>query len=106
MGGRNTEFALAAAIVLDERQLDWSIASLASDGQDGSIDAAGAVVDRFTVTKGREIGLDARRYLDNNDSGEYLRRLGLLVEPGPTGTNVNDVYMAVRLDGQSKADSA
>jgi len=98
-GGRNTEFALVAAIVLDERQLDWSIASLASDGQDGSIDAAGAVVDRFTVTRGRKIGLDARRYLDNNDSGEYFRRLGLLVEPGPTGTNVNDVYVAVRLDG-------
>ncbi|MDQ3654479.1 MAG: DUF4147 domain-containing protein [Chloroflexota bacterium] len=97
VGGRNTEFALAAAIALDERRLDWSIASLASDGQDGSIDAAGAVVDRFTVSRGREIGLDAHRYLDNNDSGEYLRRLGLLVEPGATGTNVNDVYVAVRL---------
>ncbi|MDQ3443017.1 MAG: DUF4147 domain-containing protein, partial [Chloroflexota bacterium] len=96
-GGRNTELALAAAIALDERDLDWSIASLASDGQDGSIDAAGAVVDRRTVAQGRAIGLDARVFLDNNDSGEYLRRLGLLVEPGPTGTNVNDVYVAVRL---------
>ncbi len=99
-GGRNTEFALAAAIALDERRLDWSIASLASDGQDGLIDAAGAIVDRFTVARGRERGFDARLFLDNNDSGEYFRQLGLLVEPGPTGTNVNDVFVAVRVRGE------
>ncbi len=105
-GGRNTEFALAAAIGLDERGLDWSIGSLASDGQDGSIDAAGAVVDRFTVGSGRACGLDAQRFLDNNDSGEYFRQLGLLVETGPTGTNVNDVYVAVRIDAASGIESA
>ncbi len=99
VGGRNTEFALAAAIALDERDLDWSIASLASDGQDGTIDAAGAIVDRQTVSRGRAVGLDARQFLDNNDSGKYFRQLGLLVTPGPTGTNVNDVYIAVRSDG-------
>ncbi len=99
IGGRNTEFALAAAIALRERGLDWAVASLASDGQDGLIDAAGAIVDRHTVAAGEAIGLDARRFLDNNDSGEYFRRLGLLVEPGPTGTNVNDVYVAVKLAG-------
>jgi hydroxypyruvate reductase len=99
IGGRNTEFALAAAISLRERGLDWAVASLASDGQDGLIDAAGAIVDRHTVAAGEAIGLDARRFLDNNDSGEYFRRLGLLVEPGPTGTNVNDVYVAVKLAG-------
>ena len=99
VGGRNTEFALAAAITLHDRKLDWTVASLASDGQDGTVDAAGAIVDRHTVSRGREMGLDARQYLDNNDSGEFFRRLGLLVTPGPTGTNVNDVYFAVRSDG-------
>jgi len=98
-GGRNTELALAAAILLDERGLDWTIASLASDGQDGLIDAAGAVVDRNTVAQGRELGLDARAFIDRNDSGSYFRWLGLLVEPGATGTNVNDVYVAVRMGG-------
>ncbi len=95
-GGRNTEFALAAAISLHERNLHWTIASLASDGQDGTVDAAGAIVDRHTVTRGLDLGLDARQFLDNNDSGEFFRRLGLLVSPGPTGTNVNDAYLAVR----------
>ncbi|MBA2470476.1 MAG: DUF4147 domain-containing protein [Chloroflexia bacterium] len=103
-GGRNTEFALAAAITLNERGLDWTIASLASDGQDGSIDAAGAIVDRHTVAAGDAVGLDARKFLDNNDSGDYFRRLGFLVEPGPTGTNVNDVYVAVKLDGRSHVE--
>ncbi|MEJ7901411.1 MAG: DUF4147 domain-containing protein, partial [Thermomicrobiales bacterium] len=98
-GGRNTEFALAAAIALEKRNLDWTIASLTSDGQDGSVDAAGAIVDRTTLAQGRALGLDAGTFLDNNDSGEYFRRLGLLVEPGPTGTNVNDVYVAVRVKG-------
>jgi hydroxypyruvate reductase len=96
MGGRNTEFALAAAMLLDERELDWMVASLASDGQDGLVDAAGAIVDRHTIALGRELGLDAQDSLENNDSGEFFRRLGLLVEPGPTGTNVNDVYIAMR----------
>ncbi|MBA2775302.1 MAG: DUF4147 domain-containing protein [Chloroflexia bacterium] len=96
-GGRNTEFALAAAIELQDRGLDWVIASLASDGQDGSIDAAGAIVDRQTVEGGRDQGLDAQSYLDNNDSGGYFEKLGVLVAPGPTGANVNDVYIAVRV---------
>lgn len=105
VGGRNTEFALAAAIALDERELDWSIASLASDGQDGTVDAAGAIVDRHSVSRGRDIGLDAWQFLDNNDSGEFFRQLGQLVAPGPTGTNVNDVYVAVRTNHGSPASS-
>jgi hydroxypyruvate reductase len=96
-GGRNTEFALAAATILDLKQANIVVASLASDGQDGSIDAAGAIVNRNTTRKGASQGLDARRYLDNNDSGGYFERLGALVSPGPTGTNVNDVYIAVNV---------
>lgn len=100
-GGRNTEFSLAVAIALHERGLDWVVASLASDGQDGSIDAAGAIVDRETVDRGFRQGLDAQWYLANNNSGGYFEQLGALVKPGPTGTNVNDVYIAVRRPGTS-----
>lgn len=99
VGGRNTEFALATAILLEQRGFDWAIGSLASDGQDGLIDAAGAIVDRHTVRRGNALGLDAAVFLDRNDSGTYFQRLGLLVRPGPTETNVNDVYVAVRLPG-------
>ena len=97
-GGRNTEFALAAAMRLKSLQSDWVIASLASDGQDGAIDAAGAIVDRGTIDRGCAFGLDAESSLANNDSGGYLQAVGGLVAPGPTGTNVNDLYIGIRVD--------
>lgn len=95
-GGRNTEFALAAAIELHRRGADWVIASLASDGQDGLVDGAGAIADRTTVERASDLSLDARSSLERNDSGSFFERVGGLVAPGPTGTNVNDVYIAVR----------
>lgn len=97
IGGRNTEFSMAAAIELDRTGSDWVVASLASDGQDGLVDAAGAIVDRTTLRRASRIGLDARVHLERNDTGPYFDRLGDLVAPGPTGTNVNDVYIAVRV---------
>ena len=97
-GGRNTEFALAVAIALDEESIaDWVVASLGSDGQDGSVDAAGAIADASTVKRAAEQGLDAADYLARNDSGSFFAALDDLVTPGPTGTNVNDVYLAVRV---------
>ncbi len=100
-GGRNTEFALAASEILADRSLDWVVASLASDGQDGSVDAAGAIVDRYTTSRGSGLGLNAGEFLRNNDSGGYFEALDALEVTGPTGTNVNDVYIAVRVaDGE------
>lgn len=96
-GGRNTETALTAAIALDEYKAPWVVASLASDGDDGAADAAGAIADPETCTRGCEQGADARKTLRNNDSATYFRRTGGVVQTGPTGTNVNDVYIAVRL---------
>jgi glycerate 2-kinase len=96
MGGRNTEFALAAAIQLAARGIEGTVASLASDGQDGSIDAAGGVVDHGTVRDLREAGYDPGETLEHNDSGNALAAVGALIAPGPTGTNVNDVYIGMR----------
>ena len=95
-GGRNTEFALAAAIELAARDAAWTIASLASDGDDGAADAAGAVVDARTVGRLRGVGIDPAEALERNDSASALEAIGALVQPGPTGTNVNDLYVAVR----------
>lgn len=89
-GGRNTETALQAALLL--HGLDWTIASLASDGDDGNSGAAGAIVDASTH-QSREAALAA---LANSDSAGYLTNVNALVAPGPTGNNVNDVYIAVR----------
>jgi hydroxypyruvate reductase len=89
-GGRNQELALAAAVALD----GWPhvlVATLATDGNDGPTDAAGAVATGETVAEGRALGLDARAYLANNDAYTYFDRLGALIRTGPTNTNVNDL---------------
>ena len=86
LGGRNQEFALAAA--LDIAGLpDVLIFSAGTDGTDGPTDAAGAFADGDTLGRNP----DARRYLDDNDSYHYFEALGDLVITGPTGTNVMDV---------------
>lgn len=97
VGGRNTEFALAAALALEERGMsDWTIASLATDGQDGPTDVAGAVADVGTPARARAAGIDPVASLARNDSLPVFAAAGGLVRPGPTGTNVNDLYLAVR----------
>ncbi|HEY1218820.1 MAG: glycerate kinase [Bryobacteraceae bacterium] len=86
MGGRNQEFALAAA--LDIAGLDNVVVfSAGTDGTDGPTDAAGAIADGDTLSRKP----DARRYLDANDSYHYFEALGDLVITGPTNTNVADV---------------
>ncbi len=90
-GGRNTELALSAALALDKMGQDVVIASLATDGGDGSGPCAGAIVDGTTIDNARNLGLDAHEYLADNDSYTFLEKLGNTIKTGPTGTNVNDV---------------
>ena len=94
-GGRNQEAALAAAHVLAG---DSSIvfATFGTDGVDGPTEAAGAIVDGDTIARGSAQGLDAERYLANNDSGPYLAATGDLLVTGPTGTNVGDLWIVWR----------
>lgn len=97
IGGRNTEFALAAALALDEAGDDgWVVASLATDGQDGPTGVAGAIADSGTVRRAAERGVDARTALARNDSLRVFEAAGGVVDTGPTGTNVNDLFLAVR----------
>lgn len=86
--------ALAAALAVTGAR-DITIASLASDGDDGTSGAAGAVVDTGTVDALRALGLDARDALHRNDSATALAAVGALVVTGLTGTNVNDLYLAI-----------
>ena len=100
-GGRNTEFALAAAKELARLGLEnWVVASLATDGQDALTGAAGAVVDASVVDRATSLGLDPAQALAENDSATLLDRTGNLVRTGPTGTNVNDIYFAIRAMGK------
>ena len=90
LGGRNQEFVLAAAIDLDGYD-KVVVLSGGTDGTDGPTDAAGAIAGGRTLARAREKGLEAVRYLANNDSYHFFEALGDLVKTGPTNTNVMDV---------------
>ena len=94
VGGRNQEFALAAAASIDgaERVV---ILSGGTDGTDGLTDAAGAIVDGTTLQRGRNQCLDAVDFLRRNDSYAFLRAAGDLLVTGPTFTNVMDLRLVI-----------
>jgi hydroxypyruvate reductase len=89
-GGRNQEFALAAALDIDGVG-NMVVFSAGTDGTDGPTDAAGAMADSETVCRARKIGMDPLFYLNNNDSYHFFKKLGDLVITGPTNTNVMDL---------------
>jgi glycerate 2-kinase len=92
-GGRNQEFALAAAGELAGFGPGVVLASVGTDGIDGPTDAAGAVVDGGTIERARRLGLDPVDVLHRNDSYTFFEALGDLVVIGRTGTNVGDLQV-------------
>jgi len=112
VGGRNQEFALAMMAYLPGPKGPGLLAgpalppgpkgpgllafgSIGTDGIDGPTDAAGAIVDVTTADRAAALGLDPRRFLDNNDSYHFFGALDDLLRTGPTGTNVGDVQVAL-----------
>jgi glycerate 2-kinase len=92
LGGRNQEFALAAAIQIDG--LDGAVVlSAGTDGTDGPTDAAGGIVDGSTIQRGRSKGFDATAFLTRNDSYHFLKATDDLLITGPTFTNVMDLQV-------------
>lgn len=100
-GGRNQEFALAAAGELAAFGPAACLASVGTDGIDGPTDAAGAFADGATLDRARRAGLDPDTFLRDNDSYAFFEALGDLFVTGPTGTNVGDlqVLLANRAGG-------
>jgi hydroxypyruvate reductase len=92
-GGRNQELALAAAIEIDGNDR-MAVVSLATDGQDGPTDAAGAIAFGDTMSRARSLGLDPRAHLDVNNSYAFFEPLDDLLFTGPTLTNVADLILA------------
>ena len=93
-GGRNQEFALASALLIDGLE-NIVVLSGGTDGTDGPTDAAGAVVDGGTIARARAENLDPLDFLRRNDSYYFFKALGDLIITGPTRTNVSDVYMVL-----------
>ena len=96
VGGRAQEFALAAAPSIDGLSRVF-VAGFGTDGIDGPTTAAGAVVDGDTVSRAKQKGVSFEAALRENDSYGFFHRVGGHVVTGPTGTNVNDVYMILAL---------
>ena len=94
VGGRNQEFALAAAIEL--HGVDKIVLlSAGTDGSDGPTDAAGAIIDGTTVERAVAMGLDPVAFLNENDSYHLLQAINDLFFTGPTMTNVMDLQVAL-----------
>ncbi len=94
LGGRNQEFALAAALDIAGLK-DVVVLSAGTDGTDGPTDAAGAIADGTTIARAQAAGLSATGFLANNDSYHFFENLGDLIKTGPTGTNVADVRIVL-----------
>ena len=93
LGGRNQELALAAALALDG--LNAAVFSVGSDGTDGPTDAAGGYVDGDTASALAAKGWNVFDTLQNNDAYHALQTVNGLIITGATGTNVNDVAVAL-----------
>ena len=94
-GGRNQELALSAVNGLAGLENVMFI-SLATDGDDGPTDAAGAVVTGESARRAASLGLDTSDYLTRNDAYSFFDVLGDLLKTGPTGTNVNDLIFLIQ----------
>ncbi len=94
-GGRNQELALALAIDISGLK---NVAALCAgtDGTDGPTDAAGAFASGLTMAKAVNLGMDARRYLRENNAYEFFEKLDSLLKTGPTGTNVMDINVMLK----------
>lgn len=88
-GGRNLHLGLQALKNIDENSV---FISLASDGMDNS-DVAGAIVDRHTRERTKELGLDINDYLSRFDSYNFFQQVGDTIITGRTGSNVSDLMI-------------
>jgi len=95
-GGRNQELALAAVNELRDLE-NVMLISLATDGEDGPTDAAGAAVTGESAQRAESLGLFAADHLSRNDAYHFFEKMDDLIRTGPSETNVNDLVFLVAL---------
>lgn len=96
-GGRAQQCALALGLELAGLRPAHPVAALVAgtDGIDGPTDAAGGFADADLIARARSHGLDAAAFLTRNDAYSLLEATGDLFKPGPTGTNVADIFIGL-----------
>jgi glycerate 2-kinase len=101
-GGRNQHLALAAARLL-AGHADLLLLAAGTDGIDGVTEDAGALVDAQTCSRIKLAQLDPESCLQQADSARALAASGDLVHTGPTGTNVGDLVIGLKLGAAAAA---
>ena len=94
LGGRNQEMALSAAQGIQGIS-NAAVICVGSDGTDGPTDAAGGYADGDTLPSLAEKGMSYTDMMENHDAYHALEAVGGLIKTGPTGTNVNDIAVAL-----------
>lgn len=89
IGGRNAAFVLACVEKIAGKKV--AVLSAGTDGIDGNSPAAGAVADGETLSRAREIGLDASDAFRRRDAFTFFSRLEDAIITGPTGNNLRDL---------------
>ena len=96
-GGRCQTLALLVAEEIEQRN-DIVLLAAGTDGTDGPGDVAGALIDGMTTERGRQSGFDSKQELFKANAGQYLEETSDLIDTGPTGTNVMDLVIAIKLE--------
>jgi len=95
-GGRNQHFAASSLLAMKNYPGQWALASVGTDGSDFLPDAAGAIVDSYSLERAEKKELDVKDYIDRYDTYSLFKKLGeSLIITGSTGTNVGDVMVYV-----------
>lgn len=93
-GGPNQELALAAALSM-RGEAGIVVLSLDTDGSDGGTEYAGAMVDGGSIERSGMALVDVLDCLHRHGSTTALAKSGDLLSTGPTGTNVNDMFLVL-----------
>jgi glycerate 2-kinase len=103
-GGRNVEFLLSVAVTLGGLPGVFALAG-DTDGVDGAEEIAGAIIIPDTLQRAAKLGMDAKKYLADNDAHRFFEALEDQVITGPTLTNVNDFRAIFVLERQERPAS-
>ncbi|MEM2906475.1 MAG: glycerate kinase [Candidatus Odinarchaeota archaeon] len=94
LGGRNQTVTLSAITKINSLE-NITVCCVGTDGLDGNSKAAGAISDTYTLRKAGELGLNPDSYLSSFNTNTFFNIVGDEIITGPTGTNVNDIYMVM-----------
>ncbi len=95
IGGRNQEMLLSFLKHVKSKKIDYNflIISVNLDGIEGNSKAMGALIDNSVIEQVISKNMDPEKFLSNNDSNSFFKKLGNEIISGPTGCNVNDLIL-------------